>query len=84
MTQFSPRRSRALSRETYTQAADNWARMCSQLDDYARAGNEAGVTRMLNRLYRSVEHLRERHQLDPDEAFRNPFNWHEHARRVAE
>lgn len=56
-------------RETYTQAADNWSRMCSKLDDYARTGNEAGVTRVLNRLYHSVGHLRDRHALDRREAF---------------
>lgn len=61
MAQFTLRSARPLTRETYQVAADNWSRLCSQLDDYAIAGNEAGVTRVLNRLYRSVEHLRDRH-----------------------
>lgn len=69
MSQFTKRSARPLKRETYTQAADNWSRMCSQLDDYARAGNEAGVRRILNRLHHSVEHLRDRHALDSCEAF---------------
>ena len=69
MAQHTKRSARPLTRETYQQAADNWGRLCSQLDDYAIAGNEAGITRVLNRLYRSVEHLRDRHGLDGRGAF---------------
>lgn len=63
MAQFTPRSARPLTRETYTQAADNWSRMCSQLDDYARAGNVNGIARTLNRLHHAVESLRDRHKI---------------------
>jgi hypothetical protein len=69
MAQFAKRSARPLMRETYQVAADNWSRLCSQMDDYAMAGNRAGVTRILNRLHYSVEHLRERHAIDGREAF---------------
>lgn len=82
LRQFTPRSARPLTRETYTQAADNWSRTCSQLDDYARAGNARGVTRTLNRLLANVTSLRERHQVDPEAAFREPFDSCEWERRV--
>lgn len=63
------RSTKPLKRETYRQYASNWARMCSQLDDYVLTGNEVGVTRTLNRLHRSVGNLRERHALDSTQAF---------------
>lgn len=67
--EFTKRSARPLTRDTYTQAADNWSRMCSQLDDYARAGNKRGVTRVLNRLHAYVTSLRDWHALDASEVF---------------
>lgn len=60
----APGRSDPVTREELQRRADNWARMCSHLDDYAIAGNERGVKRVLNRLYHSVRQVRERHAIE--------------------
>lgn len=53
-----------VTREELQRRADNWARMCSHLDDYAIAGDHRGVRRVLNRLYHSIRHVRARHAID--------------------
>lgn len=53
-----------VTRDELQRRADNWARMCSRLDDYAIAGDQRGVRRVLNRLYHSIRQTRERHAID--------------------
>jgi hypothetical protein len=60
----APGRSDPVTREELQRRADNWARMCSQLDDYAIAGDHRGVRRVLNRLYHSIRQVRGRHAID--------------------
>jgi hypothetical protein len=60
----SPGREHPVTREELQRRADNWARMCSQLDDYAIDGDHRGVRRVLNRLYHSIRHVRARHAID--------------------
>jgi len=60
----APGRSDPVTREELQRRADNWAMMCSRLDDYAIAGDERGIKRTLNRLYHSIRQVRERHAID--------------------
>lgn len=53
-----------VTREELQRRADNWAMMCSRLDDYAIAGDQRGVRRTLNRLYHSIRDVRSRHSID--------------------
>lgn len=53
-----------VTREELQRKAEAWAILCSQLDDYAIAGNQRGVKRVLNRLHYSVRQVRERHALE--------------------
>ena len=53
-----------VTREELQRKAEAWSMMCSQLDDYAIAGNQRGVRRALNRLYHSVRQVRDRHGID--------------------
>jgi len=60
----APGRSDPVTREELQRKAEAWAILCSQLDDYAIAGNQRGIRRMLNRLYHSIRHVRGRHAID--------------------
>lgn len=53
-----------VTRHELQRKAEAWAILCSQLDDYAVAGNHAGIKRALNRIYHSVRQIRERHGID--------------------
>ena len=55
---------RPVTRDELQRKAEAWAILCSQLDDYAIAGNQRGVKRVLNRLHYSVRQVRERHALE--------------------
>lgn len=58
-----PGRNDPVSKEELQRKCEAWAMLVSQLDDHRIAGNQAGVTRALNRLYHSVEQIRWRHGL---------------------
>lgn len=60
----APGPSDPVTREELQRKAEAWGMLCSQLDDYAIAGNQRGVKRVLNRLYHSVRQVRERHAID--------------------
>lgn len=53
-----------VTRDELQRKAEAWAILCSQLDDYAIAGNQRGIKRVLNRLHYSVRQVRERHALE--------------------
>lgn len=78
----APGRSDPVTREELQRKAEAWAILCSQLDDYAIAGNQRGVRRVLNRLHHSVRSMRDRHQIYGAES--PPFDAQEWERRVTE
>lgn len=60
----APGRNDPVTRQELQRKAEAWSVLCSQLDDYAIAGNHRGVKRVLNRLHHSVEQIRWRHGLE--------------------
>ena len=56
-----PGRNDPVSAEELMRKCEAWAMLVSQLDDYRIAGNQQGITRVLNRLYHSVEQIRTRY-----------------------
>lgn len=60
--QRRPGRNDPVTRKELQRKAAAWAILCSQLDDYAIAGDQRGVRRVLNRLHYSVRQMRERHE----------------------